>query len=179
MPTDTFKPGFFVLGAAKCGTNSLNQYFDRMPDVCVPWPKESSFFSHHFDKGMDYYRRTYFGHWRGRELVGDMSVFNLYCPDAPSRIHQLVPDAQLIVMVRNPIERALADWNFQSQRGERMGPLAHLAARIDGIADHLSGVPRRPALLHFRQQDRDRVDRAAEEREGHDQKDDLHRIATL
>jgi len=116
MTTDAFKPGFFVLGAAKCGTNTLHQYFDRMPDVCVPWPKESSFFSHHFDKGMDYYRRTYFGHWKGRQCIGDMSVFNLYCPDAPLRIHQLAPDARLIVMVRNPIERAHADWHFQSQR---------------------------------------------------------------
>lgn len=99
---------FFVLGAAKCGTTSVHRYLDQHPEVCMSEPKEPTFFEfdREFEQGVEWYRRRYFSHYQGERWCGDARQRNLFLPWVPPRIHRQFPRAKLIVLVRNPVERA-------------------------------------------------------------------------
>ena len=116
-PTDPFLPNLFLLGAAKCGTTTLYAYLDQMPDICMAFPKEPHYFPAEYDRGFDYYRQGYFPHWKGERIIGEAQHRNLYLPFIPKRIHALNPDAKLLVLLRNPVERAHSHWHHNASRG--------------------------------------------------------------
>jgi len=101
---------FLILGSAKCGTTSLYAYVDQHPDVFFSDPKEPIFFEAHFDRGMDYYWETYFKGWRGQPVVGEARTHNLVLPFVAERIRQGLPDARLIAILRDPVDRAYSEW---------------------------------------------------------------------
>lgn len=103
-------PTFFILGAAKCGTTSLHELLAQHPDICMSNPKEPFFFEAEFENGPDYYLKTYFPHYTGEKEVGESRHRNLYLPYVPRRIHELVPDARFLVLVRQPVDRAWSHW---------------------------------------------------------------------
>lgn len=104
------RPNFFILGAAKCGTSSLCRYIGQHHDVAFSNPKEPVFFEAEYEKGLDYYIRTYFSDWHGEARVGEARHRNLFLPYVPQRIRASYPDARLIVILRNPTDRAFSDW---------------------------------------------------------------------
>jgi len=111
-------PNFFILGAAKSGTTALYYLLGKHPQVHLSTPKEPYFFEDEYERGPDYYWRTYYAAgWRGQALVGEARVANLYLPYVPQRIHQTVPDARLVVILRNPIDRAFSHWWMQRSKG--------------------------------------------------------------
>ena len=120
----SFLPNLFLLGAAKCGTTTLYAYLDQMPDICMASPKEPHFFHCQFERGLDFYRQNYFPHWKGERIIGEAQHRNLYLPFVPKRIHSINPDAKLLVIVRNPIERAHSHWNHYASRGKTREPLS-------------------------------------------------------
>ncbi len=105
-----FLPNLFVLGAARCGTTFLYHYLRSSADVCMSDPKEPFFFEYEYDKGLDFYRKTYFPHWRGEKVIGEAQHRNLYLPFVPESIFKTNPSAKLIVIARNPVERAYSHW---------------------------------------------------------------------
>ncbi len=112
------KPNFLILGAAKCGTTSLYYYLSQHPDVYMSDPKEPFFFEAEYDKGMEYYWKKYFSGWHGEKAVGEARHRNLYLPYVAPRIKESIPDAKLIVVVRNPVDRAYSHWWHWYSRNE-------------------------------------------------------------
>ena len=107
----TMKPNFLILGAAKCGTTSLYYYLKQHPQICMAEPKEPRFFEMEYAQGMDFYWQTYFASvWDGEPAIGEAAPRNLYLPYVGPRIKTEIPDAKLIVILRNPIERAFSHW---------------------------------------------------------------------
>lgn len=104
------KPTFLILGAAKCGTTSLYRYLRRHPQICMSQPKEPLFFEFEYEKGLEYYWKRYFSHWQGEVAVGEARQRNLYLPFVPPRVRESLPEAKLIVLMRNPVDRAYAHW---------------------------------------------------------------------
>jgi hypothetical protein len=105
-----FLPNAFILGAAKCGTTYLHTHLSHLPEVCMSKPKEPLFFPCNHSKGLEFYKKTYFRHWMGEKIIGESNHRNLYLPYIPELIYRCNPDAKLIVMIRNPIERAFSHW---------------------------------------------------------------------
>lgn len=115
-------PNFFIIGAAKSGTSSLYMYLKQHPDIYMSPVKEPHFFS--FDtkskitKGpgdLIYKSITDFIEYqhlfdgvRGEKAIGEASTSYLYRPEAPNRIHDIVPKSKLIVILRNPVDRAFS-----------------------------------------------------------------------
>ena len=121
------RPNFFLIGAAKCGTTSVAGYLDQHPDVFVSKPKEPNFFSFQPDskpscigpvdpeqlyelllKYSVTSPRAYhdlFAEAAGKFAVGEASVRYLYEALTAERIAAYAPDARLIVMLRDPVER--------------------------------------------------------------------------
>lgn len=116
-------PSFFLLGAAKSGTTSLHAYLEQHPQICMSHPKEPFFFEAEFERGPAYYFNRYFSHWRGEQIVGESRHRNLYMPYIPQRLADYNPNARLVVILRNPVERAVSHWWHWYSRSVEALPL--------------------------------------------------------
>jgi hypothetical protein len=135
------RPTFFIVGAARCGTTSFVGYLDQHPDVFMAPHKESHFFSQgelppRFSEpdipGVrrleDYligdaveYEHLFDG-VRGERAIGESSVYYLCLPDTPVRIACEVPDAKIIVLLRNPVDRAHSAYLMLARDGRESLP---------------------------------------------------------
>lgn len=111
-------PSFLLLGAAKCGTTSLAHYLGQHPDVFLSEPKEPVFFEAEYEKGLEHYWQKYFSGWQREGAVGEARSWNLYLPFVASRIREALPDARLIALLRDPVERAYSHWWHRYSRGQ-------------------------------------------------------------
>ena len=128
-------PNFLIIGAQKAGTSSIYQYTREHPDVYMSEVKEPEFFAlegrevnHRGPDGctpnendrkytdLKTYQRL-FDNVDGETAVGEASTLYLYSPRAPERIHQYVPDAKLIAILRNPVERAYSAFLMAKRSG--------------------------------------------------------------
>jgi hypothetical protein len=128
-------PDFLVIGAQKAGTTALYAYLRWHPDVAGPFWKEVSFFDRHWWRGEAWYRgqlplRT------DRKLVGEASPSYVFHPLAPERVYGLVPDVRLILLVREPAERAYSQYQHEVALGRE--PLSFEDA-LDAESDRLAG----------------------------------------
>jgi hypothetical protein len=110
-------PNFFIVGAQRAGTTSLYFYLNKIPGVYMSRVKEPSYFAPNYirrDPGRflrdkkEYLRL--FENARGYIAVGEASPMYLWDPDAPKLIHQTVPHARIIMILRDPIERAYSHY---------------------------------------------------------------------
>src|SRR5262249_54680506 len=109
-------PNFLIVGAANSGTTSLYTYLNQHPEVFLPALKEPHYFSQiHPAYEQRYLRtyvrdeRTYLGLFRkstGYRAVGEASTSYLSEPEAPSRIYSVAPKTKIIIILRDPVERA-------------------------------------------------------------------------
>jgi len=109
-------PDFVIIGATKSATTWLTTNLRAHPQVFMPSP-ELHYFSRWFDRGDDWYRAQLAGAGAG-QLLGEKSASYLPHPEAPRRLHSLLPRAKLLVQLRNPVERAYSDYCMHYRRGE-------------------------------------------------------------
>jgi hypothetical protein len=100
-------PTFLLIGAKKSGTTTLYWYLAEHPDVFLPALKEPNFFNDHWHRGVGWYERLFAP--AGSALArGEASVrYTSFPEDAecPRRIASLVPQAKLLFLARDPIDR--------------------------------------------------------------------------
>jgi Sulfotransferase domain len=119
-------PNLIIIGAQKCGTSVLHYYLGLHPEVSMSRPKELNFFieERNWSRGADWYR----GHFDAHATVrGEASPnYTAYPQHAgvPERMAQVVPDAKLIYMVRDPLERIAAHWVHNYAKRREKGTLA-------------------------------------------------------
>lgn len=111
-------PDFLLLGAQKCGTSFLFGLLNGHPDVEPAVLKEISYFSNFPEKGTDWYRSCFPAPARGEGgrpiRTWEASPNYLFYPDAPRRAAETAPDAKLIMLLRNPVDRAYSHYNHQA-----------------------------------------------------------------
>ncbi|WP_414039646.1 sulfotransferase family protein [Acidithiobacillus sp. M4-SHS-6] len=124
---DYIWPNFYIVGAVKSGTTSLYAYLKQHPQVFLPEMKEPHYFAqvrpapeqdHLIQRvsSAQEYQQLY----RGAEnffCVGDASPSYLWCPEASERIYQVRPDARIIVILRDPVQRAYAHYLMDHNEG--------------------------------------------------------------
>ncbi|MCA9838615.1 MAG: sulfotransferase [Trueperaceae bacterium] len=101
-------PDFLIIGAQKAGTSSLFSYLDQHPAVKMSRAKEVHYFDLNYAKGETWYR-SFFA-LDQQKLKGEASPYYLFHPHVAKRIKQLLPEAKLLVLLRNPTERALSQY---------------------------------------------------------------------
>ncbi len=123
MPT----PNFFVIGAARSGTTSLYHYLKQHPQIYISPVKEPRFFafkgvadnldSYYEPSGSDIVKESitsfeaYCALFQGvscEKAIGEASPLYLWSSKACENIHQTIPDAKLIAILRDPVERAFS-----------------------------------------------------------------------
>ena len=117
-------PNLVVIGAMKCGTTSLHLLLDQHPDITMSRRKEISFFSRQDDdRGVPWYM----SHFNGATAIrGESSPSYTKYPQrdgVPARMHALLPDAKLIYILRDPIERTVSHYLHDYLRGREQRPL--------------------------------------------------------
>ena len=110
-------PDFLILGAQKAGTTALYAYLRWHPHITGPAFKEVSFFDRHYARGEAWYRAHLPARVRAGTLVGEASPSYLFHPLAPERVAALVPDARLIALLRNPVDRAFSHYQHEVALG--------------------------------------------------------------
>ena len=125
-------PGFLVIGAQKAGTTALYAYLRQHPAITGPSWKEVSFFDRHYARGEAWYRGNFPNTFRARgDLVGEASPSYLFHPLAPERVAGLVPQAKLIALVRNPVDRAFSQYQHEVALGREPLPFEDALAAED------------------------------------------------
>lgn len=128
LPTAPWRalPEFLIIGAAKAGTTAVFNYLEQHPLVRSPLRKEVYFFDRTWRRGLNWYRaffprRSELEALRAAHgqagITGESTPDYLFHPHVPARIQQTVPHARLIVLLRNPVERAFSYWTMMCDRG--------------------------------------------------------------
>lgn len=104
-------PNLVLIGAAKCGTTSLHAYLDTHPEIAMARLKELRFFQDpDCADWLPWYREQFDP---TAKVAGESSTMYTRSPALPGvaeRMASLVPDARLVYMVRDPVERAVASY---------------------------------------------------------------------
>jgi Sulfotransferase domain len=120
-------PDFLIIGADQSGALHLYRALCEHPAVCRSVYPEVHFFDVRFTYGRRWYRaqfptsarrRTIERRIGMRTLAGEVSPYYLAHPLAPTRAAGLVPHAKLVVLLRNPIERAILRYQLMVQLGK-------------------------------------------------------------
>lgn len=109
-------PSFFIIGAQKCGTTALYLYLCKHPDVLPARRKEIDFFNQEklYRRGVNWYR-TQFPlprHLGEGGITLDSTPSYIYYRKTPRRIYEYNPHAKMILLLRDPVERAYSAWNM-------------------------------------------------------------------
>lgn len=110
---------FIVIGAQKSGTTSLFKYLQDHPRIFIPAAKEAPYFTEnaYLDLGFDWYLAEFFGNADPDQLWGTVTPSYMANLDAARRIHETIPDVKLIALLRNPIDRAMSQYQMAYKRG--------------------------------------------------------------
>jgi hypothetical protein len=117
-------PNFLVIGAMKSGTTALYYYLEQHPQIYMSPVKEPNFFCFEGREDLDGESITRIGpyqdlfrHVSSEKAIGEASHCYLYEPKAAARIKYYVPDAKLIAVLRNPIDRAYSHFLHMVRNG--------------------------------------------------------------
>jgi len=120
-------PDFVIAGAQKCGTSSMHQYFTQHPRLLAASIKEVHYFDGGLDPRWDKYAdgerlyRSYFP-FRATTYIMKAQCFEaspcyIFNPLAVERMARTVPNAKIIVLLRDPVERAISHYFHELRRG--------------------------------------------------------------
>jgi Sulfotransferase domain len=145
-------PNLFIAGAPRCGTSSLHAYLRTVPGIFMSRIKEPNFFSrsvigerHPMVKPIRSEKKylKLFSDAGDAKVIGEATPFYLEDPEAPGLIDRTVPEAKVIVTLRDPVERLFSHYlmmrNNQQARGSLMDEI------LRGLA--LQGKSRNLAVL--------------------------------
>lgn len=138
-------PNFLIIGAARAGTSSLFEYMRQHPDIYFSPVKEPMFFA--LEGGKPDFRgpgdsleinrkavtdlaayRALFAGVEAQKAIGEASANYLYADRAAGRIKHYIPQARMIVVLRNPVERAYSSFLYMIR--DRREPLRDFASAL-------------------------------------------------
>lgn len=102
-------PNLIGCGAGKSGTTSLYYYLSEHPDIYMALAKEVHFFSEYYHRGIAWYKKQFSNHGN-EKIVGEFSTSYMLNEHVPRRMSEIVPDAKLLFIFRNPIDRAYSNY---------------------------------------------------------------------
>ncbi len=127
-------PNFFIIGAMKSGTTTVYEWLKQHPQIYMSPRKEPNFFS---SEGEEYITRpggrkdseypmikdiedycALFKDVSNESAIGEATVGYLFNPRTPERLKQCVPDARLIAILRDPVDRAFSHYRMMIRLGD-------------------------------------------------------------
>lgn len=112
-------PSFIIAGFPRCGTTSLYNYLVSHPSIVPALKKEIRFFNQYYSYGLNWYKLffpTFFSkykigsNYRDDFITGDGSSTYVHHPLSSVRIKKVIPNVKIIILLRNPVERAFSQY---------------------------------------------------------------------
>ncbi|EAW35922.1 sulfotransferase domain-containing protein [Lyngbya sp. PCC 8106] len=119
-------PHFIIIGVQKAGTSSLYNYLSQHPCIYPACTKEVHYFDLNFSRGLTWYRSHFplqlKAHYQTlfkqqKFLTGEASPYYIFHPLVAERVAQIVPNVKLIVLLRNPVDRAYSHYQHEFKLG--------------------------------------------------------------
>ena len=113
-------PDFLIIGEKKCGTSFFYYLLTQHPSVEPAAKKELHFFDTLFDtENVEWYRQCFPPpSWKdGRRTITGEATPYMSHPLAPQRVAGVIPEARLIALLRNPVDRAYSDYQMVARKG--------------------------------------------------------------
>jgi hypothetical protein len=155
-------PDFVVIGAQKAGTTSLFRYLIEHPQIVGPAEKEVHFFDGRYERGVRWYRSRFplraalerGGQSGRRRLTFEASPYYLAHPFVAPRMHEQLPEAKLVVVLRDPIARAWSHYRDNVARGTESKPFLEAlhsepGRLAPGIANITRGIDPGPEYRNY------------------------------
>lgn len=134
MSINKLKPSFLIIGAQKAGTSSLFNYLGQHPDITLPSKKELHFFDLQYDKGIEWYESLFpEGINYENQITGEASPYYLFHPLAPEYVRYHYPEIKLIILLRDPVDRAYSHFQMERKRNAEPEPSFTLAIEMENI----------------------------------------------
>ena len=130
-PPIPYRPrlGFMIVGAQKCGTTALAHFVSQYPEIGMASPKEP----HLFDspkylrdwtpEQIDERYRPFFEHCGDAAIRGEATPIYMFLPEIARELQRYNPELKLIVLLHDPVERALSHYYMEKNRGKEPRPL--------------------------------------------------------
>jgi len=151
-------PGFLIAGAARCGTTSMFEALSQHPAVfnaaLLPWTKEVHYFDNNYDRGLAWYQCHFPPTARARlsarragtaPVAFESGPSYMFHPLAPERINRDLPGVKLLVLLRDPVERAYSAHANRVSSGCENEPFARALeledARLEGEVERMLADP--------------------------------------
>jgi hypothetical protein len=138
-------PNFIIAGTFPAGTGQLYALMRQHPEVYLPMPMapECNFFlkTQEYEKGLAYYQQRWFDACGSQRAVGERSSLLMSGDVSAERVREHLPDVRLIFLVRNPVDRAWANYRFTALAGlETMGFEEALARENERVASETRAI---------------------------------------
>ena len=134
MSIDRAVPTFLYIGTSKAGSTWLFNALSVHPEVYLASNKGLYYFDQHFDKGEEWYLDQ-FANSGTCSATGEISHSYLSSPEAPGRIAALNPRMQLLVCLREPVDRAFSDYLDLIKNGQYDGSFEEALDRFPRLLD--------------------------------------------
>ena len=110
---------FFIVGAQKAGTTALWQYLKDHPSLNFPIHKESNYFlsQDQQKKGWKNHLSTFYSRSGNEIYTASASPYYMCYPMAAKAIHSFDPESKIIMILRDPIDRAISHYNMMKRTG--------------------------------------------------------------
>lgn len=126
-------PDAMIIGVQKCATTFLSHLLTQHPQILGPKIKELHYFDDFYSFGDRWYRSNFAGQKRGREILArrgetagiryDATPDYVYHPLGAQRMHAFRPDLRLIIILRDPVSRAVSQYQHMQRAGLEARPI--------------------------------------------------------
>lgn len=130
-------PNFLGIGAMRSGTSWLYEQLRAHKDIYMSEQKELYFFNNFYDHGIDWYA----GHFPSAKAavnykaIGEITPTYMANPDTAARIHAHLPNSRFLVMLRNPVDRAISEYTKRLRDYNFKGTFDDAVKRSNGVLD--------------------------------------------
>lgn len=141
LVTSSFReyPDFFILGAARCGKSTIHNYLLQNPHVMNSFRNETSFFDINYEYGLNWYRSNFPLHQNKLQRIKKVGspirigeVIHIHSLFVPRRIKEIIKEPKIIVLLRNPVDRAFSHFLMSRELGDENEESFKIALKKEG-----------------------------------------------
>jgi len=128
-------PSIIGIGAQRSGTTWIYEMLKAHPQICMSPEKEVNFFNYHYHNGIRWYEK-FFEDCHKDKKIGEYSPTYLSDDPVAERIHQTVPDARLIISLRNPVDQIYSRYLYRVSRQRYEGSFENVLKEDSSLIEN-------------------------------------------
>lgn len=129
------QPNFIIIGVQKGGTTTLYETLKKHPNLKLSKTKEVHYYDIYYSNGLNWYKSFFPLKW-SKKKTGEASPYYIFHPLVPHRLKKDNPQIKLIILLRNPILRAISHYNMERRLGHE--PISNFNSALTSEKERIS-----------------------------------------